>query len=183
MSEAKKTEKILAVKGMNDILPPASAQWEWLEDQVRAVMASFAYRNTRLPIVEPTPLFVRGIGEATDIVDKEMYSFEDKLNGDKLTLRPEGTAGVVRAYVEHQLAAKEPTSRVYYLGPMFRGERPARGRYRQFYQAGCEVFGDAGPGVDAEMIDMLVRFRKAIIAAGSQSVALPFMPDDPRVVD
>ncbi len=151
MSEAKKTEKILAVKGMNDILPPASAQWEWLEDQVRAVMASFAYRNTRLPIVEPTPLFVRGIGEATDIVEKEMYAFEDKLNGDKLTLRPEGTAGVCRAAIEHNLLY-DGGKRLYYAGPMFRHERPQRGRYRQCHQIGAEALGFGGAEVDAEII-------------------------------
>ena len=151
MSDAKKIDKILAVKGMNDILPPASAHWEWLEAQVRAVMAAFAYRNTRLPIVEPTPLFVRGIGEATDIVEKEMYSFEDKLNGDKLTLRPEGTAGVCRAAIEHNLLY-DGGKRLYYMGPMFRHERPQRGRYRQFHQIGAEALGFAGAEVDAEII-------------------------------
>ena len=151
MSAAPKIQKILAVKGMNDILPPASAHWEWLEEQVRAVMASFAYRNTRLPIVEPTPLFVRGIGEATDIVEKEMYSFEDKLNGDKLTLRPEGTAGVCRAAIEHNLLY-EGGKRLYYAGPMFRHERPQRGRYRQFHQIGAEALGFGGAEVDAEII-------------------------------
>ena len=151
MSAAPKIQKILAVKGMNDILPPVSAHWEWLEEQVRAVMASFAYRNTRLPIVEPTPLFVRGIGEATDIVEKEMYSFEDKLNGDKLTLRPEGTAGVCRAAIEHNLLY-EGGKRLYYAGPMFRHERPQRGRYRQFHQIGAEALGFGGAEVDAEII-------------------------------
>ncbi len=151
MSDSKKIDKILAVKGMNDILPPASAHWEWLEAQVRAVMAAFAYRNTRLPIVEPTPLFVRGIGEATDIVEKEMYSFEDKLNGDKLTLRPEGTAGVCRAAIEHNLLY-DGGKRLYYAGPMFRHERPQRGRYRQFHQIGAEALGFGGAEVDAEII-------------------------------
>jgi histidyl-tRNA synthetase len=151
MSDAKKIDKILAVKGMNDILPPAAAHWEWLEAQVRAVMASFAYRNTRLPIVEPTALFVRGIGEATDIVEKEMYSFEDKLNGDQLTLRPEGTAGVCRAAIEHNLLY-DGGKRLYYAGPMFRHERPQRGRYRQFHQIGAEALGFGGAEVDAEII-------------------------------
>ncbi len=150
MSE-KKPQKILAVKGMNDILPPASAHWQWLEQQVQAVMRSFAYRPVRLPIVEPTPLFVRGIGEATDIVEKEMYSFEDKLNGDKLTLRPEGTAGVCRAVIEHNLLY-DGGKRLYYAGPMFRHERPQRGRYRQFHQIGAEALGFGGPELDAEII-------------------------------
>ena len=140
-----------AVKGMNDLLPPASAQWEWLEDKVRDLMHRFAYRNLRTPIVEPTALFVRGLGEVTDIVEKEMYSFEDRLNGEHLTLRPEATAGVVRAVVEHNMLYEGP-KRLYYLGPMFRHERPQRGRYRQFHQVGAEALGFAGPEVDAELI-------------------------------
>jgi histidyl-tRNA synthetase len=136
---------------MNYILPPDSAQWEWLEAQVRALMARYAYRNVRLPIVEPTALFVRGLGEVTDIVEKEMYSFEDRLNGEQLTLRPEGTAGLVRAVVEHNLLY-EGGKRLYYMGPMFRHERPQRGRYRQFHQIGAEVLGFGGPEVDAELI-------------------------------
>lgn len=144
-------EKLNAVKGMNDILPPDSARWEWFEEQVRALMARFAYRNIRTPIVEPTPLFVRGLGEVTDIVEKEMYSFEDRLNGEQLTLRPECTAGVVRAVVEHNLLY-EGGKRLYYMGPMFRHERPQRGRYRQFHQIGAEALGFAGAEVDAEMI-------------------------------
>ena len=140
-----------AVKGMNDLLPPASAQWEWLEDKVRGLMQRFAYRNLRTPIVEPTALFVRGLGEVTDIVEKEMYSFEDRLNGEHLTLRPEATAGVVRAVVEHNMLYEGP-KRLYYMGPMFRHERPQRGRYRQFHQIGAEALGFAGPEVDAELI-------------------------------
>jgi len=140
-----------AVKGMNDLLPPASAQWEWLEDKVRDLMQRFAYRNLRTPIVEPTALFVRGLGEVTDIVEKEMYSFEDRLNGEHLTLRPEATAGVVRAVVEHNMLYEGP-KRLYYMGPMFRHERPQRGRYRQFHQIGAEALGFAGPEVDAELI-------------------------------
>ena len=116
-----------AVKGMNDLLPPASAHWEWLEDKVRDLMQRFAYRNLRTPIVEPTALFVRGLGEVTDIVEKEMYSFEDRLNGEHLTLRPEATAGVVRAVVEHNMLYEGP-KRLYYMGPMFRHERPQRDR-------------------------------------------------------
>ncbi len=144
-------EKLIAVKGMNDILPPDSARWEWLEDKVRTLMASYAYRNIRTPIVEQTSLFVRGTGETTDIVEKEMYSFEDKLNGEALTLRPENTPGVVRAAIEHNLTY-DGGKRLYYMGPMFRHERPQRGRYRQFYQLGAEVLGFPGPEVDAELM-------------------------------
>jgi histidyl-tRNA synthetase len=145
------SEKLVAIKGMNDILPPVSSSWEWLEEKVRSLMARYAYRNIRTPIVEPTPLFVRGLGEVTDIVEKEMYSFEDKLNGDKLTLRPENTAGVVRAVAEHSMLY-EGGKRLYYMGPMFRHERPQRGRYRQFHQIGAEALGFGGAEVDAELI-------------------------------
>ncbi|PRD64484.1 histidine--tRNA ligase [Malikia granosa] len=146
-------EKLSAVKGMNDIAAPESAHWEWLEAKVRALMGRYGYRNIRTPIVEPTALFVRGLGEVTDIVEKEMYSFEDRLNGEQLTLRPEGTAGVVRAVVEQNLIYDGP-KRLYYMGPMFRHERPQRGRYRQFHQVGAEALGFAGPDVDAEQIAM-----------------------------
>jgi histidyl-tRNA synthetase len=149
--EKPSTGKLVAVKGMNDILPPDSAAWEWLEAKVRSLMARYAYRNIRTPIVEPTALFVRGLGEVTDIVEKEMYSFEDKLNGEALTLRPEATAGVVRAVVEHNMLY-EGGKRLYYMGPMFRHERPQRGRYRQFHQIGAEVLGFPGAEVDAELI-------------------------------
>jgi len=144
-------DKLTAVKGMNDILPPDSARWEALEAAVREVMRVHAYRNIRTPIVEPTALFVRGLGEVTDIVEKEMYSFEDRLNGEQLTLRPESTAGVVRAVVEHNMLY-EGGKRLYYMGPMFRHERPQRGRYRQFHQIGAEALGFGGPEVDAELI-------------------------------
>jgi len=144
-------DKLTAVKGMNDILPPDSARWEALEAAVREVMRLHAYRNIRTPIVEPTALFVRGLGEVTDIVEKEMYSFEDRLNGEQLTLRPESTAGVVRAVVEHNLLY-EGGKRLYYMGPMFRHERPQRGRYRQFHQIGAEALGFGGPEVDTELI-------------------------------
>lgn len=144
-------DKLSAVKGMNDILPPDSARWEALETAVREVMRLHAYRNIRTPIVEPTALFVRGLGEVTDIVEKEMYSFEDRLNGEQLTLRPESTAGVVRAVVEHNMLY-EGGKRLYYMGPMFRHERPQRGRYRQFHQIGAEALGFGGPEVDAELI-------------------------------
>ena len=144
-------EKITAVKGMNDISPPQSAHWEWLEGTLRALMRRYGYRNLRTPIVEPTALFVRGLGEVTDIVEKEMYSFEDRLNGEQLTLRPENTAGVVRAVLESNLLY-DGGKRLYYMGPMFRHERPQRGRYRQFHQFGAEALGFAGPDVDAELI-------------------------------
>ena len=144
-------QKLVAIKGMNDILPPDSARWEWLEDKVRTLMARYAYRNIRTPIVEPTPLFVRGLGEVTDIVEKEMYSFEDRLNGEQLTLRPEATAGVVRAVVEHSMLY-DGGKRLYYMGPMFRHERPQRGRYRQFHQIGAEALGFPGAEADAEII-------------------------------
>ena len=146
-----KVEKLTAVKGMNDILPPDSAQWDWLEDKVRSLMGRYAYRSIRTPIVEPTALFVRGTGETTDIVEKEMYSFEDRLNGEHLTLRPENTPGVVRAAIQHNLTY-DGGKRLYYMGPMFRHERPQRGRYRQFYQLGAEALGFAGPEVDAELM-------------------------------
>jgi histidyl-tRNA synthetase len=146
-------EPIQAVKGMNDILPPESARWEWFEDTVRALMRRYSYRYVRTPIVEPTPLFVRGLGEVTDIVEKEMYSFTDSMNGDALTLRPEGTAGVVRAVVEHS-ALYDGGKRLFYIGPMYRHEKPQRGRYREFYQVGVEALGFGGPDVDAEVILM-----------------------------
>jgi histidyl-tRNA synthetase len=148
---APKAEKLVAVKGMNDILPPDSARWEWLEEQVRSLMARYAYGNIRTPIIEPTPLFIRSLGEVTDIVEKEMYSFEDRLNGEPLTLRPENTAGVVRAVVEHSMLY-DGGKRLYYVGPMFRHERPQRGRYRQFHQIGAEALGFAGAEIDAELI-------------------------------
>ena len=144
-------EALQAVKGMNDLLPPESARWEWLEDTVRAVMRRHGYANIRTPVVEPTALFVRGLGEVTDIVEKEMYSFIDSMNGDALTLRPEGTAGVVRAAIEHSMLY-DGGKRLYYIGAMFRHERPQKGRYRQFHQVGVEVLGFPGPDVDAETI-------------------------------
>ncbi|HEU6455097.1 MAG TPA: ATP phosphoribosyltransferase regulatory subunit, partial [Roseateles sp.] len=121
-------QPLQAVKGMNDILPPDSARWEWLEAKMRSVLQRYGYANVRTPIVEPTALFVRGIGEVTDIVEKEMYAFEDKMNGDQLALRPEGTAGVVRAMIEHSFL-RDGARRLYYFGPMFRHERPQKGRY------------------------------------------------------
>ena len=158
---ASKFEKITAVKGMNDILPPDSARWEWLEAQVRALMARYAYGNIRTPIVESTPLFIRGLGEVTDIVEKEMYSFDDRLNGEPLTLRPENTAGVVRAVAEHNMLY-DGGKRLYYMGPMFRHERPQRGRYRQFHQIGAEALGFGGAEVDAELILMAAELWKIL---------------------
>jgi len=156
-----KSEKLTAVKGMNDLLPPDSATVEWLEAKVRDLMARYAYRNIRTPIVERTPLFIRGLGEVTDIVEKEMYSFEDRLNGDPLTLRPEATAGVVRAVVEHSMLY-EGGKRLYYMGPMFRHERPQRGRYRQFDQIGAEALGFSGAEIDAELILLAVALWKEL---------------------
>ena len=146
-------EPLQAVKGMNDILPPDSARWEWLEDKVRTLMRRYGYQNIRTPIVEPTPLFVRGLGAVTDIVEREMYSFVDSMNGDQLTLRPENTAGVVRAAIEHSMLY-DGGKRLFYIGAMFRHERPQRGRYRQFHQVGVEALGFGGPETDAEVILM-----------------------------
>jgi histidyl-tRNA synthetase len=153
MPPASRPAALQAVKGMNDILPPDSARWEWLEGTLRELMARYGYANIRTPIVEPTALFVRGLGEVTDIVEKEMYSFTDSMNGDALTLRPENTAGVVRAITEHNLLY-DGGKRLWYIGAMFRHERPQKGRYRQFHQFGAEAMGFAGPDVDAELILM-----------------------------
>ena len=176
-------EQLKAIKGMNDILPPHSARWEWLEDTVRALMRRYGYQNVRVPIVEPTALFVRGLGEVTDIVEKEMYSFEDSLNGDRLTLRPEGTAGVVRAVNEHSFLY-EGGRRLYYIGPMFRHERPQKGRYRQFHQVGAEVLGFAGPDVDAETILMSAALWRDLGLAIGDDVRLEInslgQPDERR---
>jgi histidyl-tRNA synthetase len=146
-------EALQAVKGMNDILPPDAARWEWFEDCVRRVMRRYGYQGIRTPILEHTPLFVRGLGEVTDIVEKEMYSFTDSMNGDALSLRPEATAGIVRAVNEHNALYNGPM-RVWLMGPMFRHEKPQRGRYRQFHQLDVEALGLAGPDVDAEVILM-----------------------------
>jgi histidyl-tRNA synthetase len=140
---------------MNDVLPDEMGRWHRVERTFARTMSLHGFCEVRTPYLEPTPLFVRAVGETTDIVEKEMYSLEH--HGELLTLRPEGTAGAARAYVEHSVHAKEPVTRWWYSGPMFRAERPQRGRYRQFYQLGAEIFGDEGPGCDAETIDMLVR--------------------------
>jgi histidyl-tRNA synthetase len=156
MSDNKKPEKIVGVKGMNDILPADAPLWELFENTVQTVLKSYGFQQIRTPIVEPTPLFARGLGAVTDIVEKEMYSFTDSMNGDELTLRPESTAGVVRAALEHNLTYDGP-KRLWYQGPMFRHERPQRGRYRQFHQVGAEAIGFAGPDIDAELIMLCQR--------------------------
>ena len=154
------TQKIQAIRGMEDVLPEASPLWEKLEDACRDVFRQYGYRNMRVPIVEPTALFVRGLGEATDVVEKEMYVFEDR-NGDSLALRPEATAGIVRSAIEHSFLYNGPV-RVWTSGPMFRYERPQKGRQRQFHQYDVEALGFDGPDVDAEQIVMLARLWKRL---------------------
>lgn len=154
-------EKVRALTGMKDILPHESAAWEELEAIVREWLGAYGYRNMRTPVLEHTRLFTRGIGEVTDIVEKEMYSFRDSLNDDHLTMRPEFTAGMVRATIEHNLLYDRP-QRVYCMGPVFRHERPQRGRYRQFHQIDVEALGFAGPDIDAELIVMLGRLWKRL---------------------
>ncbi len=149
---------------MNDVLPDEVGGWQRIERAYARTMSLYGFREVRTPYLEPTPLFVRTIGEVTDIVEKEMYSFEHR--GEALTLRPEGTAGAARAYVEHAVQQREPLTRWWYMGPMFRAERPQRGRYRQFFQVGAEIFGDEGPGCDAEMIDMIVGFLNELRIPG-----------------
>ncbi|MEQ6916394.1 histidine--tRNA ligase [Halomonas aquatica] len=149
------SKKIQAIRGMNDLLPEQSPLWQYFEGQVRSLMARYGYDEIRTPIVEQTALFKRSIGEVTDIVEKEMYTFEDR-NGDSLTLRPEGTASCVRAAMEHGLLHNQ-TQRLWYQGPMFRHERPQKGRYRQFHQIGVETFGLEGPDIDAETILLSAR--------------------------
>ena len=154
------SKRIEAIRGMNDRLPQESAVWQYLEDSVRTVLDQYGYGEIRLPIVEFTDLFKRSIGEVTDIVEKEMYTFEDR-NGESLTLRPEGTAGCVRAGEEHGLLYNQ-VQRLWYMGPMFRYEKPQKGRYRQFHQIGVETFGMAGPDIDAELIIMTARLWKQL---------------------
>jgi len=146
---------IYSVKGMRDILPPSSTIWNEVEAAARRVFARFNYREIRTPVLEETALFARGVGEETDIVSKEMYTFEDR-DGSSLTLRPENTASVLRAYIEHRLDQQPGLQKLYYLGPMFRRERPQKGRYRQFYQIGAEAIGSDSPAVDAEVIELVV---------------------------
>jgi histidyl-tRNA synthetase len=185
-------DKLSAVKGMNDILPasvprteklPDSALWQWFETCVREVLSRYGYQYVLLPIVEPTALFVRGLGEVTDIVEKEMYSFTDSMNGDRLTLRPEATAGIVRAVIEHNALYNGPL-RVWTMGPMFRHERPQKGRYRQFHQLDVEALGFAGPDVDAEMILLVRALWKQLGLVEGQHVRLEInslgQPDERR---
>jgi len=188
----KNNATLQAVKGMNDILPasvprkdklPDSALWAWFETTVRTVLSRYGYQYLLTPIVEPTALFVRGLGEVTDIVEKEMYSFTDSMNGDKLTLRPEATAGIVRAMVEHNALYNGPL-RLWTMGPMFRHERPQKGRYRQFNQLDVEALGFAGPDVDAEMILIVRSLWRALGLVEGEHVRLEInslgQPDERR---
>jgi histidyl-tRNA synthetase len=149
-------QTLQAIRGMNDILPDTAERWEAFEELIRDWLSAYGYRPIRMPLVEPTPLFARAIGAVTDIVEKEMYSFTDSLNGEQLTLRPEGTASCVRAVLQHNLLYDGP-KRLWYMGPMFRHERPQKGRYRQFHQVGVEALGLTGPDIDAEQILMCAR--------------------------
>ena len=178
--ESRTPSPLAAVKGMNDILPgkvprkdklPDSALWQWFEDTVRSVLARYGYQYILTPVVEPTALFVRGLGEVTDIVEKEMYSWRDEMNGDALTLRPEATAGIVRAMIEHNALYNGPL-RLWTIGAMFRHERPQKGRYRQFHQLDVEALGFAGPDVDAEQILMLRRLWRELGLIEGQHVRL-----------
>ncbi|MDE2614326.1 MAG: histidine--tRNA ligase [Burkholderiales bacterium] len=162
---------LVAVKGMNDLLPDEAAKWEWVEGVMRALLARWGYRNLRTPIVEPTALFVRGLGEITDIVEKEMFSWVDAMNDDRLTLRPEATAGIVRAVNEHNALYNGPL-RIWQMGPMFRHERPQKGRTRQFHQLDVEALGHPGPDVDAEIILMLRALWQAFGLAEGRDIVL-----------
>ncbi len=156
---------INSVKGMRDILPPSSAVWNQVEAAARKILARFNYREIRTPIVEETALFARGVGEETDIVSKEMYTFEDR-DGSSLTLRPENTASVLRSYIEHRLDQQPGVQKLYYIGPMFRRERPQKGRYRQFFQIGAEAIGSDSPAIDAEVIELVVALLEAVGITG-----------------
>src|SRR5713226_6135974 len=156
---------IKAVKGTRDILPPSSAAWNQVEAISREVFRQFNYHEIRTPILEETALFARGVGEETDIVTKEMYTFDDR-DGSSLTLRPENTASVIRAYIEHRLDQRPGVQKLYYIGPMFRRERPQKGRYRQFFQIGAEVIGSESPFVDAEVIEMVVEILTGVGLSG-----------------
>ncbi|EEF80953.1 histidine--tRNA ligase [Methylophaga thiooxydans] len=156
-------EIIRSIRGMNDLLPEVTPYWQAVEGTMKTVLSGYGYQEIRFPIVEKTELFKRSIGEVTDIVEKEMYTFDDR-NGDSLTLRPEGTAGCVRAAMQNGMLNQ--TQRLWYMGPMFRHERPQKGRYRQFHQLGVEAYGFSGPDIDAEMIMMTARLWKALGLTG-----------------
>ena len=158
---------INAIRGFNDILPGEVEKWQIFEDTARGLLESFGFSEIRIPLLEKTELFVRGIGDTTDIVEKEMFTFPDR-HGEMITLRPEGTAPVVRAFIEHSIYARDPVSRLYYMGPMFRYERPQKGRYRQFYQIGAEVFGIENPFADAEILSMLMELFKRTKIKGAE---------------
>src|SRR5713226_4944442 len=161
-----KDEKLIrAVKGTRDLLPPATGVWNHVESVARRVFRAYNYHEIRTPVLEETELFARGVGEETDIVTKEMYTFEDR-DGSSLTLRPEATASVMRAYIEHRLDQQPGVKKLYYMGPMFRRERPQKGRYRQFYQIGAEAIGSESPVVDAEVIEMVVEILKGVGLSG-----------------
>jgi len=149
--------RIQAIRGVKDIMPDEIEKWRWVENKANQVFTRYGFKEIRLPIFEKTKLFSRGIGETTDIVEKEMYTFEDR-GGEKVTLRPEGTASVVRAFIEHKMYTKQTVQKYYYLGPMFRYERPQAGRFRQFYQIGVEAMGSHNPSIDAEVMIMLMEF-------------------------
>ncbi|MCL2670035.1 MAG: ATP phosphoribosyltransferase regulatory subunit, partial [Syntrophaceae bacterium] len=148
---------ITAVRGFKDILPPESGKWRHIEDTAHEVFSAFGFQEIRIPVVEKTDLFRRGIGETTDVVEKEMYTWTDR-GEESLSLRPEATASLIRAYLEHGLQAVEPVTKLFTFGPMFRRERPQKGRYRQFHQIDCEILGTEAPQSDAELIVMLFHF-------------------------
>ena len=149
--------QIKSIRGVKDIMPEEVEKWRWVENKANQVFTRYGFREIRLPIFEKTNLFSRGIGEDTDIVEKEMYTFDDR-GGEKITLRPEGTASVVRAFIEHKMYATQTMQKLYYTGPMFRYERPQAGRFRQFYQIGVEAMGSHSPSIDAEVMIMLMEF-------------------------
>ncbi len=156
---------IKSISGFKDILPKDVKKWQLIEDKARALLEDYGFSEVRIPIIEKTDLFSRSIGDSTDIVEKQMYTFLDR-DGSSITLRPEGTAPVVRAYIEHNLYVKEPIQKLYYIGPMFRHERPQRGRLRQFYQIGAEVFGIKSPSVDVELLGLLIRYFEELRIVG-----------------
>src|SRR5258707_4734519 len=156
---------IKAIKGTRDILPPASTVWNHVEAVTRRVFKAYNYQEIRTPIFEETSLFARGVGEETDIVSKEMYTFDDR-DGTSITLRPQNTASVIRAFIEHRLDQIPGLQKLYYIGPMFRRERPQKGRYRQFYQIGAEAIGSESPAVDAEVIEMVVELLRRVGLTG-----------------